>query len=198
MGKRGAAVSRQEAERAKSARSRRSSAHWNVTMLSEWGTALTAVEDVAFLQSQWRPAFELIADKLAEKTAKSFSSGSTPDGKSWRPIGDDYASAKGSRAHLYLSGKLRSAAGKSGALKKITNTSLVWHIKSPYATTHQFGSRRNLSKGKHGGFHGARARAYLIWGDDLKELFKNTINDYGRSRREAIMGRAGRGGCALH
>ena len=115
MGKRGAALSRRELDRAKNyqARSTRANGHWNLTMQTAWGSALTAVEDIAFLQSQWKPAFQIIADRLAEKTDRAFSSGITPDGKSFRPIGKEYARYKNGRAYLYLSGKLRSSASRS-------------------------------------------------------------------------------------
>ena len=191
MGRKGK-ITRAEEQRRKEGRSRATRAHgvWRLSMETAWGPALDATDDFAFAQTRWKPALLRLADELDSGAKKAFQTGVGPDGYKWAKLKTYYSDVKTrngfSRAMLVRDGKLRAAAQKKNALKKITNTRMIYEIDSIYATTHQFGSARNLSKGKHGGFRGARVRNFMIWGDDFKDLFASTLNDYARERRDAI------------
>jgi len=144
------------------------------------------MEDTAFASSEWKPALRTIADKIATESRRAMASGKGPDNYNWRPLNEDYAQRKGSRSMMVLSGKLRSQAGNAdNAITLLTNRKLKYEVKAKYATTHQFGSSPN----KGTGFPGARVRNYLIWGDELKKLVFDTLNDYGAHRRRQIMKR---------
>ena len=157
-----------------------------------WGPQLRALGDLSFSMREWKPAFEILADKMAQASAKAFSTGTGPDGYKWKPLGMDYAERKSTRAMLYGTGRLQSiATNPSKAVETLTNTRMVYEIDLPYATTHQFGS----SPKPQTGFGGARVRNYLVYGyrgdakASLIKLFYKTLNEYGASRRDRILRR---------
>tara|TARA_Y100000310_G_scaffold321338_1_gene378828 strand:+ start:210 stop:695 length:486 start_codon:yes stop_codon:yes gene_type:complete len=159
-------------------------------MSADWGPLLSALDEIAFAQTQWKPAFQRIADTISQKAGRAISSHTGPDGYGpWRPLTEPYRMGRqkqGSRAMLVLSGKFRKATQANAAVKHIDGKSLRYVVKSDFATTHQFGAHPTRA-----GFPGARVRNYLIWGDDLKKLFKDTLNEYGEERRTAILKKRG-------
>jgi phage gpG-like protein len=167
---------------------------WNLRMETTFGPLLDAVEDIAFAQSRWEPAFEDLAERIERGAARAFKSGTGPDGHKWRPLTEDYGRRKEGRGTLVLSGKLRAETKRSKAVKVLTGDRLVYEVDRDYATTHQFGKFPSKRKGKHGGFPGARVRNYILWGDELKEAFADSLNKYGEQRRAEILREAAKRG----
>ena len=162
---------------------RRGNGRWNISFASEWGPVLKSLGDLEFLANDWKPAFKLLADKIAASAKGAIGSGTGPDGYRWRELNPEYARRKGSRAMLTLSGKLLGIAGNPNrATKMLTNNRLKFVVDAPYAGVHQFGASPKDS------FPGARVRNYLIWGDDLLELTRKTLNDYAEERLRKIAG----------
>ena len=162
---------------------RRGNGRWDISFSSEWGPVLKSLGDLEFLANDWKPAFKILADKIAAGASKAIKSGTGPDGYTWRELDPQYARSKGSRAMLRLSGKLQGIAGNANrATKLLTNNRLKFVVNAPYATVHQFGAMPT------GEFPGARVRNYLIWGDDLLELTRKTLNDYAEERIRKIAG----------
>ena len=167
----------------KSGRRIKGNGRWNISFSSEWGPVLKSLGDLEFLANDWKPAFKILADKIAAGASKAIKSGVGPDGYTWRELDPQYARSKGSRAMLRLSGKLQGIAGNANrATKLLTNNRLKFVVNAPYATVHQFGAMPT------GEFPGARVRNYLIWGDDLLELTRKTLNDYAEERIRKIAG----------
>tara|TARA_Y100000310_G_scaffold328166_1_gene395817 strand:- start:3029 stop:3523 length:495 start_codon:yes stop_codon:yes gene_type:complete len=162
---------------------------WNLSVETEWEALLSAVDEIAFQQTQWKPAFQRIADEIGKRANQAIGTATGPDGYGpWRPHTKRYANSAqkgGSRAMLVLSGKFRSLTQPSAAVKHLDGTSMKYVVKSDFATTHQFGAHPTAA-----GFPGARVRNYMIWGDDLKKLFKDELNRYGEERRAAILKKA--------
>ena len=167
----------------KSGRRIKGNRRWNIGFYSEWGPVLKSLGDLEFLANDWKPAFKILADKIAAGASKAIKSGVGPDGYTWRELDPQYARSKGSRAMLRPSGKLQGIAGNANReTKLLTNNRLKFVVNAPYATVHQFGAFPK----DH--FPGARVRNYLIWGDDLLELTRKTLNDYAEERIRKIAG----------
>jgi len=163
---------------------------WNLSMSTDWDPLLQTLDELAFAQTQWKPAFQRLADRISQHASKAIGTHTGPDGYGpWRPLTEEYRTGRqkqGSRAMLVLSGKFRRLTQANSAVKHIDGKSMRYVVKSDFATTHQFGSHPTRA-----GFPGARVRNYMVWGDDLKKLFKDTLNEYGEERRAAILKKRG-------
>ena len=157
--------------------------HWRLSMETSWGPLLDAVGEIGFQQTKWEPAFEDLATKLERGARDSFRSARGPDGHKWRPLTPEYRERKQGRGALVMSGKLKAETKRSNAVKLLTGTRMVYEVDRPYASTHQFGKFPAKRK-THGGFPGARVRNYILWGDELKEEFAKSLNDYGEQVAE--------------
>ena len=117
------------------ARSTRANGVWRMKFVSDFGPVLKGLNDLAFAQQEWKPAFLLLADKMAAASKKAFATGTGPDGYKWRPLNEDYARRKATRAMLYGTGRLQGiATNPSKAIKTLTNTKMVYEINLPYAS----------------------------------------------------------------
>lgn len=169
-------------------RSTRANGVWRMSVVSDFGPIIKGLNDLAFAQHEWKPAFEILAGKMAAASRQAMGSATGPDGYKWKPLGEEYKRRKGGRAALHASGRLAGlATTPNRAVKTLTNTRMVYEIDLPYATTHQFGSSPKPSTG----FGGARVRNYLIWGDPMKELLHKTLSDYGEQRTRKILRKMG-------
>ena len=172
------------------ARSTRANGVWRLSLETKLGPILKGLDDIAFVQKEWKPAFRILAGKMAAASRRAFATGTGPDGYKWRPLTEDYSRRKATRAMLYQTGRLQGiATNPAKAVTTLTNNRMVYEINLPYATTHQFGSKPVPSTG----FGGARVRNYLIWGarndpnSPMKQLFHQTLSDYGSQRIKKIL-----------
>ncbi|MAB56165.1 MAG: hypothetical protein CL524_01310 [Aequorivita sp.] len=164
-------------------RNTRGNGRWNISFVSEWGPVLKSLGDTAQLANEWKPALSILADKIAAQAGKAISTGTGPDGYKWRPISKEHQRTKGTRAALVMSGKLKSAAtNRNTAVKELSNNRLKYHVNIPYSRAHQFGSAPTSD------FPGARVRNYLVWGNDLLDLTRLTLNEYAEQQLRKIWG----------
>ena len=55
-----------------SSRSTRANGVWKMHMVSNFGPVIKGLKDLAYAQHEWKPAFEIMAGKLAAGSAKAF------------------------------------------------------------------------------------------------------------------------------
>jgi len=158
---------------------------WNLNVLPHWEPMATVIDQLAFAHTNWKPAFQIIADKIGLEANRSIGSHTGPDGYGWRQLTEKYVNSgekQGSRAMLVLSGKLKAAASPRLAVEKLTEKQMTYRVKSRYATAHQFGAHPTSA-----GHPGTRVRNYVIWGDDFKKMVFGVMQEYGDKRRKNIL-----------
>lgn len=71
-----------------------------------------------------------------------------------------------------MTGKLKAAMRRSKAVKELNHERLIYEVSPRYASFKQF-----------------TGRSYLMWGEDLENLFIDEINRYGQERRDDLLKR---------